>query len=254
MWKKILYKKTNTSLGLSKYSNIMLVGGKGKRVKDLQFKKPFLPINDTEIFKYIFKKFGTKHNAIVSNSNYIKYFKKKNFKTYLIKKTNSMFSSVYNSKRFIEKYKNFFLTSCDCFGEINKKKFEFLLYKKKPDLIVFGYKFSNLQKNLISSHTELVIKNKKILKIKVKSNTKNSEIGHAGFFWIKDKKVFQYFKEFKKYFKEKIGNREPILDDYFSYLHKQNLINISFYSLNYYVHIGSVPEYKEYNYWEKYFS
>jgi hypothetical protein len=54
-------------------------------------------------------------------------------------------------------------------------------------------------------------------------------------------------------FNIKIGNREPILDDYFSYLLRNNLIKISYYNLKYYVHIGSVPEYKEYNYWNKYF-
>jgi hypothetical protein len=164
-----------------------------------------------------------------------------------------MFSTVYNSKKFIEQYKNFFLTSCDCFGGINKKKFKILLNNQQPDLVIFGYQFSYLQKNLISSHTELILRKEKILKINVKSNSKKSKIGHAGFFWIKDKNIFKYFEEFKKYFNTNIRNREPIVDDYFSYLLKKNLINISYYNLNYYVHIGSIPEYKEYNYWEKYF-
>lgn len=255
MWKNILNKKFHASLGLSKYPNIMLMGGKGKRVKDLKYKKAFLPINNIEIFKYIFRKFGSKIKIIITNSEYEKPLSGSDakYKVYLIKKTNSMFSTVYNSKKFIDQYKNFFLTSCDCFGEINKKEFKILLNNQKPDLVIFGYKFTNLQQNLISSHTELILKKEKILKINVKSNSKKSKIGHAGFFWIKDKNVFKYFDEFKKYSNIKIGNREPILDDYFSYLLRNNLIKISYYNLKYYVHIGSVPEYREYNYWNKYF-
>ncbi len=253
MWNKIIDKQSNKSLGFLKYPNIMLMGGKGKRVKDLKYKKPFLPINKTEIFKYIFNKFGSKERAIITNQDYANILSKKKYQFYLINKTNSMFSTLYNAKTIIDKYKNFFLTSCDCFGEIIKKEFEILLKKQKPDLVIFGYKFTNLQKNLIGSHTELILKNNNIMKINVKSNSKISEIGQAGFYWIKDKNVFKHLKEFKKYFKIKIGGREPLLDDYFSYLHKKNLLKISLYNLKYYVHIGSIPEFNEYNYWEKYF-
>jgi len=254
MWKKILHKKSNIGLGLSKFPNIMLMGGKGSRVKKLKYKKAFLPINNTKIFEYIFKKFGSKKNIIITNSYYAKNISKKKYKVFLIKKTDSMFSTLYKSKKFIETYKNFFLTSCDCFGGINKESFNSVLSNQRPDLVIFSYNFTNLQKNLTSSHTELILYRKKILKINVKSNSSNSKIGSAGFFWIKDKSVFKYFEEFKNYFNTKIGNREPILDDYFSYLFMHKLIKISFYRLNYYVHIGSVPEFKEYNYWQRYFS
>jgi molybdopterin-guanine dinucleotide biosynthesis protein A len=255
MWKKVFSQKFDASLGLSEYPNIMLMGGKGKRVRDLKYKKAFLPINNIEIFKYIFRKFGSKQKFIITNSEYVNALSNsdKKYKVHLIKKTNSMFSTVYNSKKFIEQYKNFFLTSCDCFGGINKKEFKILLNNQKPDLVIFGYKFTYLQKTLISSHTELILQKNKILKINVKSNSIKSKIGHAGFFWIKDKNVFKYFEEFKKYFHINIGNREPILDDYFSYLLKKKLIKICYYNLKYYVHIGSVPEYKEYNYWERFF-
>ena len=126
--------------------------------------------------------------------------------------------------------------------------------KKDPDLVLFGYKFTRFQKKLTNSHTELKVTKNKILRINVKSNTINSTTGLAGFYWIKDKNVFRYFKEFKKFLKVKKQKKELILDDYFNYLHKNNLIKISYYNLENYVHIGSVSEYNEYNYWEKYFS
>jgi len=252
-WKRIFSKKNRKTLRLSKYPNIMLIGGKGQRVRELGCKKPFLPINNIEIFKYIFKKFGTKKKIIITNSEYKNLFSNSKYGTYLVKKTNSMFSTVYNSKKFIEKFKNFFLVSCDCFGQINKKEFIMLLKNQDPDLVIFGYKFTRLQKSLINYHTELMIHGNKILRINVKSNVRNSKIGQAGFYWIKNKSVFKYFNEFKKYYKLKIGNREPIMDDYFNYLYKNNLARIRYYHLKNYIHIGSATEYREYNYWERYF-
>jgi hypothetical protein len=252
-WKKIFDKKKQKTLRLTKFPNIMLIGGKGKRVKELGYKKPFLPINNTEIFKFIFRKFGAKIKIIITNSEFKNSFSNSEYFTHSIKKTNSMFSTVYNSKKLIEKFKFFFLLSCDCFGEINKKKFCMLLKNKNPDLVLFAYKFSRLQKKLTNSHTELKVAKNKILKINVKSNSRNSTTGLAGFCWIKDKNVFKYFKEFKKSLKPKIRKREFIMDDYFNYLHKKDLIKISLYSLNKYVHIGSASEYREYNYWEQYF-
>lgn len=253
-WRKILDKKNPKKLSFTKFPNIMLIGGKGKRVKELGYKKPFLPINNTEIFKFIFKKFGAKIKIIITNSEFKNLFSKSEYFLHFIKRTNSMFSTVFNSIKLIEKLNFFFLLSCDCFGEINKKKFYILLKKKDPDLVLFGYKFTRLQKKLTNSHTELKVTKNKILRINVKNNSINSTTGLAGFYWIKDKNVFRYFKEFKKFLKAQKQKKELILDDYFNYLHKNNLIKISYYNLENYVHIGSVSEYNEYNYWEKYFS
>jgi molybdopterin-guanine dinucleotide biosynthesis protein A len=252
-WRKIFDKKNQKTLGLTKFPNIMLAGGKGKRVKELGYKKPFLLINNIEIFKFIFKKFGAKKKIIVTNSKFKNLFSNSEYFTHSVKKTNSMFSTVFNSKKFIEKFNFFFLLSCDCFGEINKKEFYMLLKKKNPDLVLFGYRFTRLQKKLSNSHTELIVTKNKILRINVKSNSINSTTGLAGFCWIKDNNVFKYFNEFKKSLNPKIGKRELIMDDYYNYLHKKNLIKISYYNLNKYVHIGSASEYLEYNYWEQYF-
>ena len=252
-WKRIFEKKNSKTLRLAKYPNIMLIGGKGTRVRELGYRKPFLPINNIEIFKFIFRKFGTREKIIITNHEFKNLFSNSEYFIHLIKKTNSMFSTVCNSEKFIEKFKFFFLLSCDCFGEINKKEFNILLKNQNPDLVLFGYKFTRLQKNLTNSHTELKVNKNKILRINVKSNYRNSTSGLAGFFWIKDKNVFRYFKEFKKKLKPKNRKRELIIDDYFNYLHKNNLVKISYYNLKNYVHIGSVSEYREYNYWEKYF-
>ena len=252
-WQEIIKNKFNTSLNLN-YPNIMLMGGKGTRVKKLSSKKPFLKLKHFKIYEYIFKKFGSVNNTIITNSNYLKNFPKGKYKIHLTKKTKSMLSTVTEAKELLYSYKKYFLTSCDCYGEFNINKFKKMIHLNKPDLIVFGYKFSNLQKKLHNAHTELIINNSKLLNINVKNNSKRSRIGHAGFFWIGNSNIFKYLDKFQSSVGKKISkNRELIIDDYFSFLLKNNLANIRHYMLDNYVHVGSIKEFQEYKYWEDYF-
>ena len=86
--------------------------------------------------------------------------------------------------------------------------------------------------------------------IKVKrSLDKSNELGHAGFFWVKDSNIFDNLKKFRLTNKLK---REILLDDYFKFLFDKKLGRISCYKLNNYVHIGSINEYEELKYWENY--
>ena len=119
-WRNIILNNFNTSLELN-YTNIMLMAGQGKRVKKLKELKPFLKIKNNKIYKFIFQKFGSKNNIIITQKKLAKKIKNLNKKFYIIKKTNSMFSTVKNSRQLFDKHKNFFLTSCDCFGEFDKK-------------------------------------------------------------------------------------------------------------------------------------
>ena len=104
-----------------------------------------------------------------------------------------------------------------------------------------------------NSHTQLKIKDKKLLDIDVKKKYNNNQLGHAGFFWIKEGSIFNYLTQYKntRFYKTQV--REPILDDYFKYLIKKKLITYSYYTLNNYIHVGSEDEYREFVYWENFF-
>jgi len=248
-WRKIILENFRKSLKFNN-PNIMLMAGQGERVKDLNVSKPFLNINGFQSFKYIFQKFGSKKNTLITHRKYYRKIKTKNFKIHLIHQTKSMLSTVQKSRNIFKKYKKFFLTSCDCYGEFNKIHFNKFIKKNKPDLVIFGYDFSNLQKSLVDAHTTLEIKKNRLFKINVKRNSASSKIGHAGFFWIANDDVFKFIEHFIKANKL---NREVIIDDYFKYLLDRKKIKISYYKLNKYIHIGSVLEYKEFKYWENYF-
>ena len=247
-WKKILEVNFNKYFKMTG-SNIMLMGGKGERVKKLNSKKPFLKIKNFFIYDYIFKKIGTKNNYIITNNKYYKFLDKK-YKIIKIKKTKSMIDTLEKTITFFPNIKNFFISSCDCFGLFDVAIFNNIIKDNKTDVILFAFEISQLQNSVKNSHTELLLNKNKILSINPKTNDINSKYGQAGFYWIKDVKIFSEIKKFKKSYKKK---RELILDDYFKYLLKNQKYNFSFVKLNNYVHLGSVNEYKEMKYWENYF-
>ena len=247
-WKKILVYNFKKNLKLN-FSNIMLMAGKGTRVKALKQKKPFLKIKNQKIYDYIFKKYGTENNSIITNNNYYNGLDKK-YKIFKIKNSKSMLQTVDKSLKFLSNQKNYFITSCDCFGIFSGTKFKRFIKNDKPDVVLFAFKFTDLQKKNQNSHSSIAVKNNNIVSIDVKKNSKQNKFGHAGFFWVKNSKVFNLINQFK--LKKKI-NREMLLDDYFKYLFDFNKFKIKCFILDNYVHIGSLNEYNELKYWENYF-
>jgi len=248
-WKKIINKKNKNNFDL-KSQNVMLMGGKGNRVKDLKEKKPFLKFQNKNIYEFIFDKFKSKSNFIVTNKNYSKLINKK-FEIYKIKETSSMFETIEKSIKFLDNKKNFFILSCDCFGNFNYRYFNKFIKDENPDIILFPFKISDLQKTELNSHTTIQIFNNKLKSINVKKflNNKN-EFGHAGFYWVKNNKIFDYIEEF--IFKMSF-NREILLDDYFKFLFDEKIYKVNYFMLDEYIHIGSIKEYLELKYWENYF-
>ena len=248
-WKNIVLEKFKKNMNFN-YPSIMLMAGKGKRVQNLKEKKPFLKFKNQKIYEHIFKKFGSKKNYIVTNMNYLKLINKK-FKTYKINKSNSMLQTIEKSVNFFNDKNNFFILSCDCFGNFDNFKFKKFIRKDNPDVVLFAFKISSLQKTLSNSHTTIKLLKDRIQSINVKKfiNNKN-EFGHAGFFWVKNTSIFKNLKIFYK--KNKI-KREILLDDYFKFLFDKNLCKVRCFRLNEYIHIGSNKEYSELKYWENYF-
>ncbi len=247
-WKKILVYNFKKNLKLN-FSNIMLMAGKGTRVKALKQKKPFLKIKNQKIYDYILKKYGTENNSIITNNNYYNGLDKK-YTIFKIKNSKSMLQTVDKSLKFLSNQKSYFITSCDCFGIFSGTKFKRFIKNEKPDVVLFAFKFTDLQKKNQNSHSSIAVKNNNIVSIDVKKNSKQNKFGHAGFFWVKNSKVFNLINQFK--LKKKI-NREMLLDDYFKYLFDFNKFKIKCFILDNYVHIGSLNEYNELKYWENYF-
>ncbi len=236
-----------------KYKTFMLMAGKGRRLKQFKKEKFLLPYKNKNIFNYIFDFYGSKKNMIITTNKLKKKIPKiNNTNLIIIKKNNSMFSTIKQSSKFLVNEKNFFLTSCDCFGKFDTNILK-KVKNKNIDLCLFGFNFSSIQKKLNNAHTQLVLENQKVRNIKVKSVFNEKLVGLAGFFWINSANVFKYINEFvcSEYYKSL--KREIIIDDYFKYITLNKLVKVSFIKLTNYTHIGSVEEYKEYKYWDIYF-
>ena len=235
------------------FETIMLAGGKGTRLKKILNDKLFLKINNSFFYKKIFQEYGSKIKTIITNKNIQKTINENDINLYKIKKTKSMFETLIESKNFLIKRNNFFLTSCDCIGRFDKIELRELITNAHPDLIFFGFQTSYLQKKIGNSHSYLKTINRNVRDISVKSKPNGLYFGHAGFFWIKNGKIFEYLNLFKSTDYYKKLDREPIIDDYFKFLIKSKKIKSNFIQLKNYLHLGSENEYQEYNYWKGYF-
>ncbi len=248
-WKNILINDFKKSINLDNPS-VMLMGGKGERVKNLRIKKPFLQIKNYKIYDYIFNKYGSKKKQIITNNNYLEQINKK-YKIFKIESTESMLQTVEKSVNFLSDKKNFFILSCDCFGFFENLKFKKFIQRERPDVVLFAFEITELQKTLSNAHSSIKSKNNNIESINIKKTLKDdNEFGHAGFFWVKNSNIFN---DLRKFYSSSKLKREVILDDYFKYLFDKNLRKVSCFKLNYYVHIGSINEYEELKYWENYF-
>ncbi len=249
-WKNTLTNDFKKSINL-KYDSVMLMAGEGKRVKTLKEKKPFLKIKNFKAYDYIFEKFGLKKKIIITNDNYFNSLDAKYLK-FKINRTKSMLQTFEKSFDYIKDLKNFFILSCDCFGIFDQKNFKSLLKKNDPDIVLFAFDISKIQKKMTNSHTTIDLKKNNIKSIQVKKyTTRVHELGHAGFFWVKNTDIFKNLKKF--HLSNKI-KREILLDDYFKFLFDKKLCKVSCFKLNEYIHFGSVTEYLELKYWINFFN
>ncbi len=253
IWKNYFNIRNTDKIKFKKKKAIMLAAGKGKRVSKIKESKPFLLVHNKPVYSHIFNILNSTNKIIITNRSLKNKFKELKTKNIYIKKTKSMLETIYKSKNILSLSSKYFLTSCDCYGIFDYKNLNKFINANKSDLVFFGFKYSYFQKSMGNSHTQLKIKDKKLLDIDVKKKYNNNQLGHAGFFWIKEGSIFNYLTQYKntRFYKTQV--REPILDDYFKYLIKKKLITYSYYTLNNYIHVGSEDEYREFIYWENFF-
>ena len=87
-------------------STVMLMAGKGNRVKNISKKKFLITIKNQKIYELIFNIFNTDKKYIITNKENLKDIKNKNkYQIYTIKKNNSMFQTINSSSNFLMKKK-----------------------------------------------------------------------------------------------------------------------------------------------------
>ena len=136
-------------------------------------------LDNKYFYETILDSFKSKKIYLKNLKKKIKY-KKLNF--IFTPKTNSMLDTIIKSQSSLKKFKNFFLTSCDCIGQFDALDLRKIISENDPDIVFFAFKFSNLQKNLINSHSLLSVYNKTVADIKVKHKYTNKFLVMQGIF------------------------------------------------------------------------
>ena len=77
-----------------------------------------------------------------------------------------MLNTIEKSENLLKEKKNFFILSCDCFGVFQKK--DFIYKKNNPDIVLFAFNISNLQRSILNSHTTIEFKMNKIIQLMLK--------------------------------------------------------------------------------------
>ena len=65
--------------------------------------------------------------------------------------------------------------------KLQKNEFRNYLSSKNPDVVLFAYNFSELQKRLVNAHTTIDLNKGRLKSISVKNNSAKNIFGHAGF-------------------------------------------------------------------------
>jgi NDP-sugar pyrophosphorylase family protein len=251
-WIQIDKLESNKEIVSHSHQNICCMGGLGERMKS-QSNKPKALI-DTEglpMYQHVLSKFACAQNTIITVDHLIPQIKNQTspvqYDVYGVgEQTSSQIETLQRAIDFLTTQKNFYLTSCDAYGYYDEVKFDKYIQVNDPDIILFAFQPTWLQRRCKMNHTYMTTEGSRVKAIHVKNKMNETDKGLAGFFWFKDGAVFEALDSFQ--FNQE---RECIVDDYLKYL-LEGKIKVHCYDLDYYVHLGSVYEYQEYLFWKQY--
>lgn len=250
VWLKYFQNELINDFELISDKCFLLMGGKGIRMKDVKNQhKELLKIDKNKtILKYVSDNFNNLNDLVYVVTKDKELLVPRSSKKILIKQTNSMFNTIYSIKNELRKSDNYFISSSDCIIKFDNIKLRQLIDEQQPDLILFSFKLSNLQKKLASKHTLISSNNGKCKIIKTNSIYNTNYNGLAGIFYIQNKKIFEKLEDFNKVnFKF-----EKRIDDYFSYLLKFKKYKIFVEPVLEYIHLGNPEEFYEYLYYNNF--
>ena len=235
------------------YSAFIFTSGKGSRMKVISSKpKALIPLMNSNLLKLILKNLPLdykKLSIVFNNLEVPLSFLDRDTSYIKIKETSSQIESLFESKKYLSDRNNFFLCSCDCFGLFDHKIFSKMTKSKNYDVICFGFRPTLLQIKSKSNYSTIEFKDDLLKKVFVKKINHQSNLGLAGFFWVKSGlKLSSILEQFLKIDHQE--EREIIIDDLIDYCISLEL-SIGFLNLQKYFHLGTPDELNEYKYWLK---
>lgn len=247
-WSNIINSKEQNDLIISEdnFQHCMLIGGSGSRMKKIsQIPKHLLPINDKPMFIYVASKFRTLQTTIVAAPDFDVQLDNSLYKIKILETpTSSHLETLTVATEILDSNKPILFTSCDCFGNLDRKKLCELIEDFDPDVIIFSFEPSLLHLKNQKQHTSIDVIGSVVLDVDVKSKEKNYSNGMAGFFWFKSKEIIQ--ENLKKI--QCDGKNELFVDHLIQMMVKCEK-KVFCMPIDPYIHLGTPDEYNEYLYW-----
>ncbi|MBT3407236.1 NTP transferase domain-containing protein, partial [Candidatus Woesearchaeota archaeon] len=230
--------------------NICIMGGLGKRMKVLSNEpKALIKFRNLPMFEYVLSEFGSDDNIIVTTNDIVSQLPvpKINYSIINIgKQTNAQIETITNAVNDIKQHDNFFMISCDAFGIFDNNKLKEFIKKNNPDCIIFTFTPTLMQIKMAGHHTHVSTNDDLITEVHIKSKSSDEDKGLGGFFWFKTGKIFDEVKNIPNDLEN-----EQIADHFLKHLVNKGYIILG-YHLDNYCHIGTVPEFREFKFWENY--
>ena len=165
----------------------------------------------------------------------------------LTKQTPNQLETVRESSKFLSQQNEFFISSCDAYGEFDDLAFTEFLKKEKPEAVVFTFKPSLMQNKLAGYHTHVSVSGNRVLEIHIKSKTSSEDVGLSGYFWVKDGNIFNNMDDIYD------ETNELCIDHAFKAFIKQGH-KVLHYTVDQNIHLGTPEEFLEHRFWINHFN
>lgn len=245
-WSTVVTRKNQSS----QIKTICIMGGLGKRMEAIsETPKALIDIDGYPMFEFVLKEFGSDDNTIVTTKSIAFRLPKPKIKYSLINigpSTGSQIETMQKTAAEIKRQDNFFLISCDAFGIIKPGQLKKFINTNRPDTIIFTFTPTLLQKKLAGQHSHVSLTGDRVTAVHIKSKSKPDDRGLAGFFYFSKGAVFEELDKIPK-----DSENELIADHFLKHLVDSGK-KIYGFNLDYYVHLGTVPEFLEYKFWSRY--
>ncbi|HOK38010.1 MAG TPA: NTP transferase domain-containing protein [Bacteroidales bacterium] len=223
----------------------LMMCGKGERMKTLfSENKSFIEIDKIPLYKFVLNKYNSSKSCCIVNNITIKNLDE-NINFYNIgEETSSQTESLKKAVKYLTTLQNTILSSNDCYALFDYSKLASV--SNDADIVIFGFVPSLLQSKQENAHTSFSIDIEgNVKEIHFKKFVKNS-YGFGGMIFFRDGKIFENLQNIDT-------NTFPSLDHYIGYL-IENKNKVKYILCDYYVHLGTPEEFKEYLFWKDFFN
>lgn len=243
-WARIMREVENDSEH-DRFTNVCCMGGLGARMREVSdTPKALLDMDGKPMYAFVLERFGCDTNTILTVHPIAKRLEGAPFPIVdLGEQTRTQIETLTRAQDFLSTVRQFYLTSCDCYGLFNHEAFATFIERERPDAIIFTFAPSLTQRKLTGQHTHVSSREGHITAVHIKSKSSEEDRGLAGFFWFADGNEFGGLSGVP--LDEK---NETCVDHFLKYLVAQGK-KVMEYRLDQYIHIGTVDEYKEFQYW-----